>query len=162
MKQLATKFATCAGIGFAPFAPGTFGSIPGVFIGALIGQSIFSPEKPILSQPTSCAITIGLISILTVISFYIIKKAEEEMQAHDPKSIVLDEVIGQMIVTSFFPFKLTYLCLGFVLFRFFDILKPWPVGHIDKNWHGPFGTLFDDVAAGLMALVTLSILSVLF
>jgi phosphatidylglycerophosphatase A len=155
LKNLATKCATCFGVGYAPFAPGSFGSLIGLVLGVFLHYLLSSITTTHGYYAAIGAVTL-ILAILTYVSYVIIEKAEQEMNAHDPKSIVLDEVIGQAIVTSFFPSTYIYITASYILFRFFDILKPWPVGHIDKNWGHAKGTLFDDVAAGIMALICLT------
>ena len=79
-------------------------------------------------------------------------KSLRDLENPDPKEVVIDEVAGQGIAFLFCPFAWPWLLAAFVLFRFFDILKPWPVGWIDRNWHGGWGIMADDLVAGLYAL----------
>jgi phosphatidylglycerophosphatase A len=74
------------------------------------------------------------------------------MDVHDDSSIVWDEIAGMMITMLAVPLSWQTLLIGFVLFRFFDILKPWPISYLDKHVHGGFGIMIDDVLAGLFAL----------
>ena len=70
---------------------------------------------------------------------------------HDHQSIVIDEVVGILLITSIAPRNWSAYLVAFVLFRIFDIWKPWPVSWVDKNWKGGSGTMMDDVLAALMA-----------
>ena len=77
------------------------------------------------------------------------------MQVQDPASIVWDEFVGLWIALFLLPAGWYWLVFGFGLFRFFDILKPWPIGWLDKNLKGGLGIMMDDVAAGLLSLIIL-------
>ncbi len=83
---------------------------------------------------------------------WICGKTAEDMGVHDDSSIVWDEVAGMLITMLAVPLSWQTLLMGFVLFRFFDILKPWPISYLDKHVHGGFGIMIDDVLAGLFAL----------
>lgn len=98
---------------------------------------------------------------LTWISVHAIHETERRWQQHDPGSIVIDEVIGQAVTVLFLvEFDFRSLAVAFALFRLLDILKPWPIGWLDHNMAGAWGTMIDDLAAGLaagaLALLTLS------
>lgn len=143
------RLAICYPLGLLP-APGTWGSIPGLFLGLLIYYFLQILDFNVyLEWGISISILIGL-------SFYalrIIDKTEKYLNSHDDKRIVIDEVVGQAIPASFISFDPLSILVCFGLFRFFDILKPGPIGTIDKKWPGAYGTLFDDVFAGLMVLL---------
>ena len=102
-------------------------------------------------------------------SLYAIKTIENEFEQKDARQIVIDEVIGQSIPiflveyitflqTQSFGADLYLYAISFFLFRFFDILKPFPIGYFDKNYKNSFGILFDDVLAGVYTLVVLLLL----
>lgn len=81
---------------------------------------------------------------------------------HDPKEIVMDEVAGQWLLLAFMPPTLTWYAVGFLLFRAFDIVKPWPICVLDRRIHGGLGVMLDDIAAALyppliFAVVTLAL-----
>ncbi len=100
---------------------------------------------------------VAIIIALFIIGWYAIKIVESEMGTHDDPGIVIDEIIGQWIallpiVGTPQPFD---LLIGFILFRFFDILKPWPIRWLDQKIHTPMGTILDDVAAGVAAGIIL-------
>ncbi len=126
------------GLGFIKKAPGTFGSIPGLLLG--YGLS----HLPILAG-------IFILSLLTYFSVLAIRKVESELNAHDPSEIVIDEVIGQALAVFLLPQQLKVYILAFCLFRLFDILKPGIIGWVDQNIKGAFGTIADDLVAGLIA-----------
>ena len=81
--------------------------------------------------------------------------------AHDHGRIVVDEIVGQVIALASFPARPGWLLAGFLLFRVFDIWKPFPAGHIDRRWRTPFGVMADDVVAGVYANLALQVARVL-
>ena len=88
--------------------------------------------------------------------------ALQKLEEKDPQIIVVDEVVGQSLVLAVAPITPTSYLLAFMLFRLFDICKPWPIYLIDKKMKGPVGIMFDDVVAGLLALfVTQGLLGIL-
>jgi phosphatidylglycerophosphatase A len=133
------------GAGLIPFMPGTFGSL--VAIPLLIAMSYLNDY--------------WFISI-TVLSFIlgikICQKASDAMGMHDHGSIVWDEIAGMFVTFLFIPISITTLVAGFLLFRLFDILKPWPIRVFDKNVHGGFGIMIDDIVAGAMACICLHLI----
>lgn len=144
-QKIAYFIATSAYIGNAKIAPGTWGSLPGLWVGYLIYQNI--PESF-----TGIFLKILILLLLSYIAFYTIKITEDEILKHDDKSIVIDEVVGQAIVIAFLPPSLLNYVVAFILFRFFDITKLGPIGWADKKLHSSFGTLLDDIFAGIVAL----------
>ena len=93
---------------------------------------------------------------------YLCGKTADDMQVHDHGSIVWDEIAGMFVTFLFLPLTASTLVLGFVLFRLFDILKPWPIGVIDKRLHGGTGIMLDDLLAGAMACACLHICVTLY
>lgn len=89
-------------------------------------------------------------------------RTAEDIGVHDHGGIVWDEFVGFWIVMFMAPPGLLWLAVGFVFFRFFDIVKPWPIRWLDKHAGGGMGIMIDDVIAGIMALVCLQVLVVLF
>ena len=83
---------------------------------------------------------------------------ERTYQVHDPKEIVIDEVVGYVIAMTWLPLTWQSFLAAFVMFRFFDILKPGPIRRIDQKVKGGLGTVLDDVAAGLISSVLLQVL----
>ena len=133
-------FLTFLGSGLSPWAPGTMGSLAILLPLYFLGQ---------MNPPFF--LFIPFLTVLCVISWYIIERVQTRLNTHDPKWIVIDEVVGLWITTLFIQnnsFLHYFVC--FVWFRVFDILKPWPVSYFDRL-ESAFGTLFDDVVAGLLA-----------
>ena len=100
--------------------------------------------------------------ILTIVAFLggikICESATRDLGVHDHGGIVWDEIVGMMILFIFVPVNPVNLIVGFFLFRFFDILKPWPIRQLDRNVHGGFGIMLDDVIAGLFSALLLWLL----
>lgn len=135
--------ATWFGLGFLSPAPGTWGSL-----GALpFGIIILSVGGPI-------ALAIGAL-ILFPIGIWASHHFERDSGVPDHKMIVVDEVVGQWIALLPALVSPLSILLSFVLFRFFDITKPWPVSYFDQSMKGPYGVMLDDVAAGIMAAAIL-------
>ncbi len=128
------------GSGLAPKAPGTFGTLAAVPLYLLM--SSFSP-----------LFYGALVIVLTVAGFYICGKAASEVGVHDHPAIVWDEFIGFFITMFMVPLSWQSVVVGFILFRIFDILKPWPISWIDKKVSGGFGIMLDDILAGFFALI---------
>lgn len=143
------------GLGFLPKAPGTYGSALGIalaFVFAKLGSlDIFSLSSAVKF--------ICLFTVLSYISWLAIAKTEKKSGLHDDSRIVIDEVCGQILVFTLVPFTAINILLGFGLFRLFDIVKRGPVGWADKNIQGAWGTLVDDLIAGLLAAIALYLLS---
>ena len=90
-----------------------------------------------------------------LIGIYLCGQTAKDVGMHDHSAIVWDEFVGLFITFAFVPVSLISLAIGFVLFRVFDILKPWPISLLDKHVHGGFGIMLDDVIAGLFACACL-------
>ena len=135
-----TIFVSVFGIGFIPIASGTFGSLAGLLIGYilyLINFNLFF-------------IIIPLLFIFGVIASNIYQKQTGEK---DSSVIVIDEVVGQLIAMIFVVDNLTLVLCSFIIFRIFDILKPWPASYADKKMDGGLGVMLDDVFAGIYAAI---------
>lgn len=130
--------------GLAPFMPGTLGTLAGLPLACLFSFAPFS---------------IGFLLILSFILFaiFIAEQAEKIDGKKDPGWIVVDEIAGVLVTMAAIPFSFKNALLGFLIFRGFDILKPFPVGYLDRNFSGGPGIVLDDVAAGLMANLVLQI-----
>lgn len=133
------------GSGLAPKAPGTFGTLAALPLYWLMMD---------LSLSLFVAITV----IITVVGFWICDKTAKDMQVHDHGAIVWDEVAGMLITMIAAPVSLTSVAVGFVLFRFFDIVKPWPIKLLDRHVDGGFGIMIDDVLAGIFAAICLQLI----
>jgi phosphatidylglycerophosphatase A len=151
-KSPAYWFVTGFASGLLRPAPGTWGSLAGLGIGLLL---LWLEASIILFG------TIILLSFL--LSIFAINSIEKQTGVHDAPEIVIDEFVGQwiVIIPLFFApdFQwqsiLPYSAGAFILFRIFDIIKPWPIGWLDKRVHGGFGVMIDDVIAGIFALLVL-------
>lgn len=132
------------GSGAAPKAPGTFGTLAAI------------PLYLLLAQLPIAAYAIAIIAAF-VFGVYLCDQASKDMGVHDHGGIVWDEFVGYWIAMIALPFHWVWIIAGFVLFRVFDILKPWPISWLDKRVHGGFGIMIDDVIAGIFAAVILQI-----
>ena len=151
MKSFIVKFlATFGGSGLAPFAPGTFGSLAGLVFCWLFSLA----RQPSIQFLFQILFLIIFIPLGVVVS----SKYEKITGKHDPKEVVIDEVVGMVITLFSLPFSLFNIVVGFALFRFFDILKPFPIGKL-QNIKGGWGIMADDIAAGFVSLAVLKIIS---
>jgi phosphatidylglycerophosphatase A len=150
-------FVTCFGIGSFRFAPGTITS----FITTIFLYSLFH-----IIKLSNNVILIALVLIF-IYSFYAVSEYIKENENKDPKEIVVDEFIGQSIPIYLYEMAhgtmknpqesvIFYLYI-FILFRYFDIKKPFPVNYFDKKFKNSFGVIIDDVVAGLYVVITLII-----
>lgn len=126
------------GSGLSPKAPGTFGTLAALPFWFVLAS---------LSQPWQWLV-IGLCFFVGVWLCSVTSKA---LKTHDHGGIVWDEFVGVWVTLGFVSFGFINLLLGFLLFRFFDILKPWPISWLDKRVHGGWGIMLDDLVAGLFA-----------
>ncbi|MBI2413212.1 MAG: phosphatidylglycerophosphatase A [Deltaproteobacteria bacterium] len=142
MKKSIVKFlATGTYLGCAPLAPGTFGTIWGVGITWVIsGYSLYIQGAVILA--------------VILASIYVAGEYTRAISRHDHPSIVCDEISGYLVAFFALPFTLFNATLVFILFRIFDILKPYPAGSLDKKVKGGLGVVADDLAAGIYAGVS--------
>ncbi|MDD2464627.1 MAG: phosphatidylglycerophosphatase A [Desulfobulbus sp.] len=136
--------ATGAYSGYLPKAPGTWGSAVGVLIWFLLAR---------LPQASYWA-TVAVLFVLGVISA---GAAEKIVDRGDPGLVVIDEIVGQLITLGLAPLNPLAALVGFVLFRFFDILKPFPANWVDSHLHGGLGIMLDDIIAGCYALLVLQL-----
>ncbi|MDP2903302.1 MAG: phosphatidylglycerophosphatase A [Methylovulum sp.] len=130
------------GSGLAKKAPGTFGTVAAIPLYALFVQA----DVLIYSLLTISVAVVGV---------WICGVAAEKLGEHDFGGIVWDEIAGFLIAMWLVPFTWQAVLWGFVLFRLFDILKPWPIRAIDRQVHGGLGIMLDDILAGLFAAVLL-------
>ena len=148
--------ATTGGLGYIPFAPGTWGSLPGIPLAWLLRkiEGSFTTNTE-LFWPVSFLIKAGLLAVLCFIATAVIRRTEVLWGSHDDKSIVIDETVGQAFVLIWFDLSLLTMMLGFAFFRLYDIWKPGPIGWIDRSMKSPFGTLADDLVAGVLGALSL-------
>ena len=155
IKTLNTLFVTMFGLGKVPKIPGTFGSLATVIVLYFFFHILDISSNIILI----CLLIIFIYSFLAVASH--IKDNEDK----DPKEIIIDEFIGQSIPIYLYEIShgtekspdeaLIFYAICFVLFRFFDIAKPFPVSFFDKNFKNSFGVIMDDVCAGFYVVISL-------
>ncbi|MDG1693463.1 MAG: phosphatidylglycerophosphatase A [Porticoccaceae bacterium] len=126
------------GSGLLPKAPGTMGSLAAIPLWLLLIQ------LPVVFYWLA-------ILIAAVVGVYICGSAASKLGVHDHAGIVWDEFVGLWIAMAFLPPTFGSIICGFVLFRLFDIVKPWPISWLDKNIHGGLGIMIDDIVAGACA-----------
>jgi len=139
-------FATGFGVGYSPIAPGTIGTFLAIPIYLYLSEIPFPLYE---------------LTLLTLffLSSWISGHAERYFGTKDDPRIVIDEVMGFFITMLWVPKKTPFILIGFLLFRFFDILKPFPIRRLEKKWKGGFGIVLDDVMAGVYGNVILHIIS---
>lgn len=130
------------GSGAAPKAPGTFGTLAAIPLYLLLAQ-------------LPLAMYLVTVFLAFALGVYLCGQASRDMGVHDHGGIVWDEFVGFWITMIALPVHWAWILAGFILFRFFDIIKPWPIGWFDKRVHGGVGIMIDDVIAGIFALIIL-------
>jgi len=139
--------ATCFGVGSIPFAPGTWGSL---FAILLIYNIAFLQEWIILATV-----------LIVAFSWWVCVEIHKETKS-DSSEIVIDEFAGMFVACMFINHDFISLVFAFLFFRFFDIVKPWPISWVDKNIKNGPGILIDDLLAGLFAgILMLSIFEII-
>ncbi len=138
--------ATLGFIGYLPVAPGTFGSLAAFALIIVLKPSIF--------------IHIIILSLITPIGIVSSQHAERLLNDKDSKHIVIDEFCGYLLSVLFIPLSTGYALAAFFLFRFFDILKPFPIGKIGSVLSGGKGIMADDIVAALYTNLILQILKI--
>ena len=145
MDKLIVALATGLYSGKIPFAPGTWGSafalIPWYFCRGL-----------------SLVNYLIVLAVIFVVGFLTSGSAEKILDRPDPGCIVIDEILGMFITLTLAPNHPAAWLLGFILFRIFDVLKPFPVSWFDTHLHGGIGIMMDDVMAGIYALICLQLI----
>ena len=130
------------GSGLAPKAPGTVGTLPAIPIYLLL-------------QPMGLMYySIGFI-LLCLFSIYIAGKSARLLGVHDHSGIVIDEICGCLLVLWFVPDQWLWIVAGFIIFRGYDIVKPWPINYLDRHVGGGFGIVLDDLMAGIYAALSI-------
>ena len=148
MRPLIIFFASGAYTGYAPIAPGTAGAA----LGLVLGYFVFAP----LWQHSPLGFLMLFVAMLAA-ACALAGAAEKIFSEHDSSRIVLDEVLGMLATMFLNPLGWAWLATGFVLFRIFDIIKPWPASRLDRL-NGGAGVMLDDVAAGIYANLAVQIL----
>ncbi|MGD0958359.1 MAG: phosphatidylglycerophosphatase A [Methylomonas sp.] len=146
--QILTDPVLCLAFGFGSglmkYMPGTFGTLAAVPVYLLLMQSY---------PWVYVAATAGIV----VSGIFICERAANKLGSHDFGGIVWDEIAGLLITMCWQPDTWQTMLAGFILFRFFDILKPWPIRQLDRQVGGGLGIMLDDVAAGVFAWIVLRI-----
>ena len=128
------------GSGLMPKAPGTFGTLAAIPVYIMMSE---------LSLVFFVAITL----LITLVGIYLADYTSKALGVHDHSGIVIDEIAGYLITMIAVPYDWVWIVTGFIFFRIFDILKPWPISWLDKRVKGGFGIMIDDVLAGVFALL---------
>jgi phosphatidylglycerophosphatase A len=149
MHTLIMIIATGFYSGYLPKAPGTWGSLVGLLLFFLL-------------HTLSLEIYLAVVAGIFVIGTFAAGEAEKIMDRQDPGLVVIDEIVGMLITMIAVPATPLNMALGFILFRIFDIAKPFPVGLIDQRFHGGVGIMLDDVMAGIFSLAAIHLLNWLF
>ncbi|MCW9014956.1 MAG: phosphatidylglycerophosphatase A [Gammaproteobacteria bacterium] len=137
------------GSGLMPKAPGTFGTLAAIPVYLLF--SLLSME-----------LYIAAVILLSLVGVWICGYTSRKLGVHDHPGIVIDEFAGYLITMIALPTTGLWIVVGFILFRIFDILKPWPISWLDKHVHGGLGIMLDDILAGFFALCIAHLLIFLF
>lgn len=180
--KIAEIISTVFYIGKIKYAPGTFGSLPAfplcyiIMYFVLNNQIVFHFDSYSFQEQQILALFIIEIAasiLLFVIGTYFTSIYIKNISEKDPREVVIDEVVGQMLTIIFCSFSVVFasqsnlslhfdntyidivfaLILPFLLFRFFDALKPWPINWLDNNIKGALGVMIDDVAAAFFAII---------
>ena len=141
MRTLAIAVATVGGVGYAPVASGTFGSL--VAVPLLPALAALRARTPVGYALVVIAIALGAV--------WAAGRAEQDLGGHDHSAIVIDEVAGLVVAGIFLPGTWLAAGLAFFCFRVLDVVKPFPAGMIDRRVEGGFGVVGDDLVAGLYA-----------
>jgi phosphatidylglycerophosphatase A len=149
--RLAVFLATAGYSGYFPFAPGTVGSAVGLLVYGVLSLA----HTPIVP-----AVEVLLILLLFAVGVWAATTAERYFGGIDPGPIVLDEVVGMLITLAFIPVGLSGALTGFVLFRIFDVIKPFPARRLEAL-HGGLGVMADDAMAAIYANLSLRLVMAL-
>ncbi len=133
------------GSGAMPMAPGTFGTLAALPLYLLL-------------RPLPAMAYLLLVAGMFLFGVWLCEKVSQDLGVHDHGGIVWDEWVGLLITLWSIPAGWGWIVAGFVLFRFFDILKPWPIGWLDRKVAGGLGIMLDDLIAGLFAWGILQVL----
>lgn len=146
LRHPAGWIATGFGSGLAPYAPGTVGSLAALLPWLVLRE---------LALPVYLLVLV----VALVLGVWACAWTVRRLGVEDPGLVVWDEFVGMWIALLALPDRWYFVVAGFVFFRFFDILKPWPVCWADRNIKGGLGTMLDDVFAGIYALICVQLLA---
>ena len=141
--SVANFYALGMGLGLAPKAPGTFGTLLGIPV--------------LLLMPVNLAAYVLVVIGLFGFGVWCCEQCSRYLGVHDHGAIVWDEVVGYVITMIALPLTWPWMLAGFIAFRFFDVIKPWPISWLDRHVKGGLGIMVDDVLAGVMAAVVLQL-----
>lgn len=130
------------GAGLSPKAPGTVGTLVAVII--FVGLSFL----PVLAY-------LIVVSVSFVLGVWVCDRVARDLADDDPSGVVFDEFVGFWLAMTLVPPSWYWILMGFLLFRFFDIIKPWPISWFDRNIKGGLGIMVDDVVAGAVTWIIL-------
>jgi phosphatidylglycerophosphatase A len=135
-RRIGVFIATCAYVGYAPVAPGTFGSAAGLAVYYLVRRQ------------ASTRVELAVIAAVLAVGLWAATEAEHYFGGIDPGPVVIDEVVGMLITLALIPVSITGAIVGFLIFRVLDVVKPWPARRLE-HLPGGFGIVLDDVMAGI-------------
>lgn len=136
MRRLGVFVATCGYLGYAPVAPGTFGSAAGLAVFVAVRST------------GSAAVELAVIAVLFLVGIWSSTQTERELGVTDPGPVVIDEVVGMLITLALLPVNATGALVGFLVFRVLDVVKPWPSAGFERL-HGGLGIMADDGMAAI-------------
>lgn len=146
MKTVVKMLSSFFYLGYVPKIPGFFGSLGGLLFYFMVRHNF--------------VLYIGTLIVLTIAAFLIINKAEAIYGGKDAKRIVIDEAVGMMLALFLIPAKPFAIFLTFILFRLFDVLKPFPIGWAERQ-KSPLGVVLDDIIAAVYANISVQALCIL-
>ncbi len=130
------------GVGLSPIAPGTFGTLVAIPLYWLM-------------QPLALPWYLLLVVVISLVGIWLCGASAKQLGLHDPAGVVWDEIAGFLITMIAAPSGWKWILIGFILFRLFDIWKPWPIRWADQKVAGGLGIMLDDIIAGIYALIGL-------
>jgi phosphatidylglycerophosphatase A len=145
--KISEWIATCFKVGYLPLAPGTWGSIFAILLWWVFIKDL---NLYVFGVIIVFFFIIGIVTSNIMI---------DELDDNDPSHIIIDELVGQWLALLFLPKGLINIAIAFILFRFFDIIKPWPISLIEKLPKG-LGVMSDDLVAGFVTLVLIQVVNI--
>lgn len=151
MRQVVLFIASAGFVGYIPVASGTFGS--------LVAIPLFVVLAPLAASPV---LYVSLYIVAVAVACWAAGQADALLGEQDSSKIVIDEVVGYLAATLFLEPSWTSVCVAFLIFRVFDVIKPFPASYIDREVHGGLGVVLDDVVSGLYANVATRLVLLVF